>query len=204
MLKILKTLIIVTSLIGSSYSYSLTDNISQKGISNYQEYLNKNRNLIKKQAEFSYKKGYKYKDYIESIAKKNGVSNNIYALPAIESNYMTNVVGNSGSKGMWQITKLTGIDMGLSINAKKDDRYDWKKSTDAVVKRIKEDEIKFKNHNLAILSFYKGRSIVSKAINKNKSNDIFVVIEDNDLFNDKDRKYIYKYMAFNEEYDKLK
>lgn len=179
------------------------DVLVQKSMDEYHHYLKKNGNSISARAKKAYNQGYSYKGYIEKAAEKNKLDIEIYALPAIESNYNPSVISKSNAGGMWQMMPSFGKTMGLVVNKKVDERKNWKKSTDTALKYLGKSKAKFKSDELAVLSYYTGHYKIQKAIEKNNTHNIWVLLQDDDMFGKAERDYIFKYMAYAEQYKKL-
>lgn len=160
-------------------------------------YVKDNKDSIVRWAEFSYSKGKPYRDYIETIAEQYDVPKELYVLAAIESSYNPKAVSTAGAAGMWQFMKGTSKDMGLS-NHINDNRKDWEKSTVAAMKYIKylaEDHF-YGDYELAILAYNAGVGTVKKAILKNQSADVWVIIQDKQSFRKESREYLPKFIAY--------
>lgn len=181
------------------------DIAAEKGLADYSEYRLKNKHTISHIAKTMYKKGKPYKNYIETVATKHDIPLEIYALPAIESEYREKVPGTGTGLGMWQMTPRAAREMGLTVNKSVDERKDWKKSTNAALEYIKKNaERNFdNNYDLAVLSYYAGAGTVNRAIKRNNTDNIWVLIQDKSVVKNDSKMYIFKYMAYAEEYKKL-
>jgi len=173
-------------------------------LADYNEYMKKNSAQLKQRAYKSYKAGIQYKSYIEEVAERNKLPDEIYALAAIESGYNPKARSKANSaSGMWQLMKPLGRDMGLKINAKVDERMDWKKSTNAALKHLGQSQKRYKDDKLAVLAFYSGVGAVDKAIKKHKTKDVMVLLQDKTFFSKGHREFMYNYLAYEKEYKKL-
>lgn len=179
-----------------------TDNIEQS--IEYKNFVKEKGKAIKSRASTSYHKGIQYKSFIESVAEKHDLPEEIYALAAIESDFNPKIKSSVNSAtGMWQLMPALGRDMGLVVNKKVDERKDWKKSTEAALKHLGDTKERFQSEELAVLSYYSGVGKVNKAVKKNNSNDIWVLLEDKQSFGKTEREFMYKYMAYAKEFKKL-
>jgi len=170
----------------------------------YKTFVNKNGKAIAKRASNSYHKGIQYKSFIESVAEKHDLPEEIYALAAIESDFNPKIRSSVNSAtGMWQLMPALSRDMGLVVNKKVDERKDWKKSTEAALKHLGNSKERFQSEELAVLSYYSGVGKVNKAVTKNNSNDIWVLLQDKETFGKSEREFIYKYIAYAKEFKKL-
>lgn len=161
------------------------------------EYVKNNREDIIRWASASYNKGQQYRDYIEAMAKKEGVPKELFALAGVESGFNPNAVSHAGATGMWQFMKGTASDMGLRGSGK-DNRKNWEKSTVAAIKYIKylAEEHFYGDYELAVLAYNAGVGKVKKAILKNQSADVWVLIKDKKTFKKESREYLPKFIAY--------
>lgn len=161
-------------------------------------FVKENRTSLVRQAEFSYNNGLEFREYIEKTALKYNLPKEMYALAAVESSFNAKAISSAKAKGMWQFMKSTGNDMGLNIVNGVDERHDWKKSTDAAMRYIKilaEDNFKG-NYELAVLSYNAGVGKVKKAIAKHQTADVWILIQDKELFRTESREYLLRFIAY--------
>lgn len=161
------------------------------------DYVKKNKDDIVRISTMTYNKGQKYRKYIETMAEKEGVPKELFALAAIESGYNPTAVSHAGATGMWQFMKGTANDMGLRTSGK-DSRNNWEKSTVAAIKYIKylaEDHF-YGDYELAVLAYNAGLGRVKKGILKNQSADVWVIIKDTKTFRQESREYLPKFIAY--------
>lgn len=161
------------------------------------DYVKNNREDIVRWATTSYGKGQKYRDYIETMAEKEGVPKELFALAGVESSFNPNAISQAGATGMWQFMKGTANDVGLRGNGK-DSRKNWEKSTVAAIKYIKylAEEHFYGDYELAVLAYNAGVGRVKKAILKNQSADVWVLIKDTKSFQKESRDYLPKFIAY--------
>lgn len=170
----------------------------------YKSFVKENGKAIKVRASKSYHKGIQYKGFIESVAERHDLPEEIYALAAIESDFNPKIKSSVNSAtGMWQLMPALGRDMGLVVNKRVDERKDWKKSTEAALRHLGDTKERFQSDELAVLSYYSGVGKVNKAVKKNKSNDIWVLLQDKESFGKGEREFMFKYMAYAKEFRKL-
>lgn len=169
----------------------------------YIKYKNKHEKVLNNFAKTSYKNGAAYKTYIEKTAKNKNISPDIFALAALESGFNPKAKSTTQNAGMWQISKAIGKESGLKINNNIDERFEWKKSTHAALNHIKEKNNKFKNLDLAVLSYSIGNRKIEKAIAKHNTNNTWILLSDSQIFNKRDKDYMFKYMAFKEKFKQI-
>jgi membrane-bound lytic murein transglycosylase D len=183
-------------LIFSSYSYSFEYEWADDK-PELLTYVKGNKESIVKWASFAYENGKPYREYIETIAAQNGVPKEFYVLAAVESSYKTHATSSAGAKGMWQFMKGTAGDLGLRGGGF-DNRTNWEKSTVAAVQYIKylAEENFYGDYELAILAYNAGVGKVKRAILKNQSADVWVLIQDKETFRQESREYLPKFIAY--------
>lgn len=160
-------------------------------------YVTDNKESIVKWATLAYENGKPYREYIETIAEQNGVPKEMFVLAAVESSYKTHAVSHAGAKGMWQFMKGTAGDLGLR-GGDYDNRTNWEKSTVAAIQYIKylAEENFYGDYELAVLAYNAGVGRVKKAILKNQSADVWVLINDKESFKQESREYLPKFIAY--------
>ena len=86
-------------------------------------------------------------------------------LPVIESEYSPFAVSRSGATGIWQFMRNSISGYGLSISEWTDDRKDFMKSTDAALRKLKDNyQGVLGDWPLAIAAYNAGLGAVSRAI----------------------------------------
>lgn len=191
-----KAIAATTILLLSSYSFGFEYEWSDNDDS-LLTYVKENKEDIVKYATIAYTQGKPYRDYIEAMAEKHGVPKELYVLAAVESSYRTNAVSKAGATGMWQFMKGAAGDFGLRGGGF-DNRKDWEKSTVAAMQYIKylADEQFYGDYELAVLAYNAGVGTVKKAILKNQSADVWVIIKDKKSFQKESRDYLPKFIAY--------
>jgi soluble lytic murein transglycosylase-like protein len=141
-------------------------------------YIEKNKELVKRITPHKIIKAEQYIKYIEKQLKKNNLPKELVILAAIESGFKEHAVSSANAIGMWQFTKETGLDWGLEINSKVDERKDWKKSTVAAVKYIDWMASTYfeGNYESAILSYNAGIGRIQAAMIKYDTRDPWELI----------------------------
>jgi len=135
------------------------------------------------------KKSTRYLPEIEKILKEQGVPDDFKYMPLIES-ALSNAISPAGAVGFWQIIKDTGIELGMEINEEIDERYDYRKSTLAACKFLKESYTKYGSWTVAAASYNMGRKRLTDAIGKQQASNFY------DLWlNDETTRYIYRLLA---------
>ncbi|MCF8295333.1 MAG: lytic transglycosylase domain-containing protein [Bacteroidales bacterium] len=135
------------------------------------------------------KRSKRYLPAIEKILKEQGIPEDFKYMPLIES-ALSNAVSPAGAVGYWQILKDTGIELGMEVNDEIDERYDFRKSTLAACKYLKESYAKYGSWTLAAASYNMGRRRLTDAIDKQQAGTFY------DLWlNDETTRYIYRLLA---------
>ncbi|MFA3783103.1 lytic transglycosylase domain-containing protein [Melioribacteraceae bacterium 4301-Me] len=126
---------------------------------------------------------------IEPILKRNGVPDDFKYLCAAESN-LSNATSIANAVGFWQFVEKTAKQYGLKITKEIDERYSVEKSTEAACKYLKEAYSKYGSWTMAAASFNIGFDNLDKQIARQKSNDYYDL-----LFNEETSRYIFRVLA---------
>jgi len=137
-----------------------------------------------------------YKEIISQYANEYGVPREILAIPMIESGYlnMTEEQGNNPVRtaGLWQFIPSTARNFGLHVDDQKDERVDVKLSTDAAIRLLQSDKLRFKDWHLSILAYNMGEEGVQKGITATGTRDAWTLIRQG---YEGDKDYLPKFMA---------
>lgn len=137
-----------------------------------------------------------HKTVVADYLQKYNVPLEIMAVPLIESGYQNLTEGQSGtqvkSAGLWQFIPSTARNYGLQVNRTKDERLDVALSTDAAMRYLQSNNLRFKDWSLSALAYNMGESAVQKGIDALGSRDAWTLIR-NGYEGDKD--YLARLMA---------
>ena len=135
----------------------------------------KERFCSEKQVILSSPKKRKYLKYIIEQTHKKQLPPVVAMVPIVESSLNAKAKSSNPktpSIGMWQFKKAAARDMGLDISPSNDERYDWKKSSQAGVKYIKWLSHRFNDDaNLAVLSYNIGIGNLKKLMKELDTTD---------------------------------
>lgn len=182
------------------------EELSKKGLAEYSQYADHNKHIIINNSKRLYELSTPYKDYIKTQATAKNMPKEIYAIPAIESAFNERAIASKNNTvGMWQLTSSMAKNEGLNISNNNDERKDWKKSTDASLEYINSNAKENFNNNfdLSVLAYNAGTGTVKKALKKYNTNDVWVIIQDKNIFKQETVTYFYKYVAYSNEFKKL-
>jgi len=135
------------------------------------------------------KRANRYFPYIDSILSANKIPVDFKYLCVAESGLM-NVVSPSGATGFWQFMKETGIEYGLEINNEVDERYHFKKSTEAACKYLKTAYAKYKNWTLVAASYNMGMSGLEEQLARQKVDNYYDL-----LLNTETSRYVFRILS---------
>ncbi|MCX7026484.1 MAG: LysM peptidoglycan-binding domain-containing protein [Spirochaetes bacterium] len=105
-----------------------------------------------------------YLSYVEAKVEEYGLPKELAYLPVIESEYSPLAVSTSGAAGLWQFMRNSIIGYGLSISEWVDDRKDFMKSTDAALRKLRDNQQTYNDWLLALAAYNAGSGAVSRAI----------------------------------------
>ena len=110
----------------------------------------------------------RFKD-IEKVLQHNSIPKELKYLAVIESALNNNAISPVGAVGPWQFMDQTARDMGLTVSAKRDERTDWTRSTQAAAKYLNQLYGRFNDWLLVVAAYNCGHVPVEAAIAKTGS-----------------------------------
>ena len=135
------------------------------------------------------KRSRKFFNIIEPILKKEGVPDDFKYLAVIESG-LENLRSPKGAKGIWQIMRGTGRELGLEINNNVDERYNLELSTIAACRYIKKAKNKFGTWTLAAAAYNRGMSGINRALKKQNVKSYYDLLLGNET-----KRYVFRIHA---------
>jgi membrane-bound lytic murein transglycosylase D len=111
----------------------------------------------------------------EEILDKYNLPHEFKYLSVVESALNPNAQSWCGATGLWQFMYSTGLNYGLSINAKVDERRDPVRATEAMCQYITSSYNQFGDWLLAIASYNCGPGWVAYAVRKGGSNNFWEI-----------------------------
>lgn len=137
-----------------------------------------------------------YLAYVEERIEAYQLPKELIYLPIVESEYSPYAVSKSGATGIWQFMRNSISGYGLSISDWKDDRKDFMKSTDAALRKLKDNYQDFRDWSLAIAAYNAGVGAVSRALKTfgGKNADFWDLYENNKLSGES-LSYVPKFLA---------
>lgn len=136
-----------------------------------EDYTNKNRRYVLNIKD----KGLPYLNMIDKIFTQHGLPTELKYLAIIESKLSSSAVSRVGAVGPWQFMAGTARDFGLVVNARKDERRDYFKSTHAAARYLKYLYNEFGDWLLVLAAYNGGPGYVYNAIKKSKSRNFWVL-----------------------------
>ena len=140
------------------------------------------------------KNGAPYRGYIRAKIAEMGLPECLEFLPVIESNFKIDAVSKSGAKGMWQFMKNSIAPFGIRINEWMDERCDPWLTTDAALKKLKENYDSLGDWSLALAAYNSGLGAVSRTCKKNPDSDYWFLCEKK-LLKSESINYVPKFLA---------
>jgi beta-lactamase regulating signal transducer with metallopeptidase domain len=137
-----------------------------------------------------------YKTIVADNLQKYRVPLEIMAVPIIESGYRNLPQGHGGTSlkaaGLWQFIPSTAKNYGLRVDDIVDERLDVSLSTDAAMRYLQSNNLRFKDWHLSALAYNLGERGVQNGIDAIGTRDAWTLIR-NGYEGDKD--YLPKLMA---------
>lgn len=161
------------------------------------EYVRNNREDIINWTPIKLNISNQYTQHIYRTLRKEGVPKEIMVLAGIESGFRTDVVSHAQAVGMWQFLEATGREWGLEINSHRDDRTDWKRSTEAAARYLRwmANSHFDGNYEMAILAYNAGIGRVKRMAAELNTDDPWHIIEHGTLPRES-REYLPKFLSF--------
>ena len=158
--------------------------------------------LLKKYLE----DGVEYRLYVRKALKDADMPSILEYLPVVESNYNPKAKSKSGALGLWQFME-NSVQPFLDLNDFVDQRLDPWDSTNAAIKKLKDNYNFFGDWTLAIAAYNCGAGAMAKALKKSPVKDFWYLAENN-LIPKQTAEYIPKLIAIadvavNSEYYKI-
>lgn len=135
------------------------------------------------------------KAVVGGLLQKYSAPEELLAVPIIESGYRNlDQRHNTSMKaaGMWQFIPNTARIYGLQVDRKKDERLDIPLSTDAAIRYLQSNNLRFKDWHLSALAYNMGESAVQKGMDALNSRDAWTLIRNG---HEGDKDYLPRLMA---------
>lgn len=119
----------------------------------------------------------KYQPLIQTVLKKEGMPDELLAVPLVESGYqpLDQSKNPVHAAGVWQFVPETARHFGLIVNDKHDDRFDINLSTQAAIAYLQKLHEQFHDWKLAVLAYEYGEQYIEKLIKDVGSRDAWVL-----------------------------
>lgn len=101
-----------------------------------------------------------YRPTILDALESQNLTPELQYLPFVESAFNPNAISHVGAAGLWQIMPGTGRNLGLTVNASVDERYDPKAATYAAAKYFRDSV-----DRLSVAAFENGSTVKAQDLN---------------------------------------
>ena len=136
----------------------------------------------------------KYRAYVQKVLKDTDMPLNLQYLPVIESSYKISALSKSGAYGMWQFMKNSISPFNIRINSWMDERKDPWLTTNAAVKKLKENYDYLGSWELALAAYNCGLGAMNRTIKKAGNSDFWYLAEKGFLKTET-KNYVPKFLA---------
>ena len=137
-----------------------------------------------------------HKSMVGDHLEKYGVPAEILALPIVESGYQNLAQGagspTNKSAGLWQFIPQTARNYGLRVDTQKDERLDTLMLTDAAMRYLQANNLRFKDWHLSLMAYNMGENAVQKAMTDLDTRDAWTLIRNG---REGDKDYLAKFVA---------
>lgn len=135
-----------------------------------------------------------YRAYIQKALKENEMPLCLQYLPVIESGYRITALSKSGAHGIWQFMMNSISPYGMRVNMWMDERIDPWTSTDAALKKLKENYDALGSWELALAAYNCGLGAMRKAVKNGGTNDFWELCQKG-FIRPETKNYIPKFIA---------
>ncbi|MCL4540690.1 MAG: transglycosylase SLT domain-containing protein [Bacteroidetes bacterium] len=110
------------------------------------------------------KRSTEYFPYIDQKLRDMNLPRDLRYLPVAES-ALRNLVSYRGAAGIWQFTPETARHYGLIVNSYVDERYNFRKATDAALTYLTDLDSTFGSWSLAVAAYNMGSAGIKSSLN---------------------------------------
>jgi len=143
--------------------------LNPRAVSFVQEYIRKQGKELNRMKGW----GKPYFDLFDQILSQYGLPKEMKYLSVIESHLSSGLVSWAGAVGPWQIMPYEARRFGLTVNANRDERTDYHKSTHVAARLMKELYGEFNDWLLVVAAYNGGPGRVRQAMRKARSKDFW-------------------------------
>lgn len=135
-----------------------------------------------------------YRSIIEKKLAEYNVPDELMAVPLMESGYknLPPEVNRVQAAGLWQFIAKTARNYGLRVDDTIDERLDVELETDAAMRLLLANKLRFKDWGLSLLAYNAGERLVQKGVKETGSRDVWALL---DAGYENNRDYISKVIA---------
>jgi membrane-bound lytic murein transglycosylase D len=162
--------------------------LNPKAISFVQDYFEDNSERLNRMKGW----GKPYFDMIGDVFTQHGLPVELKYLSVIESDLKSSAVSWAGAVGPWQLMPQTARDFGLTVNKKRDDRRDYRKSTHAAARYLTSLYGIYSDWLLVVAAYNCGAGNVNAAIRKSGSRNFWNL---QNYLPGESRKHVKKFIA---------
>lgn len=143
--------------------------LNPHAVSYVQDFILKN----KKDMAALKSQGHSYFNLMDGILNECGLPTQLKYLAVIESQLKPSAVSWAGAAGPWQLMPATARLLGLKVNRRVDERKNYRKSTRAAAKYLKDLYSEYGDWLLVIAAYNGGEANVYRAIKKSNSRNFW-------------------------------
>lgn len=136
-----------------------------------------------------------YRSTVEKKLREYHMPSELIAVPLIESGYQNLSAErnpSSNAAGIWQFIASTARSFNMIVDKEKDQRLDVAMETDAAMRYLLMNKLRFNDWQLSAMAFNMGERSLQAAIDKTGSRDAWTVIR---AGHENDKNYLPKLMA---------
>jgi membrane-bound lytic murein transglycosylase D len=134
-----------------------------------------------------------YFPFIEQKLRDSNMPLDLKYLPVAESALRRNIVSSRNAAGIWQFTNETARRYGLIVNQYIDERFNFRKATEAALKFLGDLHLRFGSWTLAVAAYNMGSSGLKANLDYQMVNNYYSL-----YLNDETYRFVFRIVALKE------
>ena len=139
-------------------------------------------------------RGEQYLPRLRAIMARHGLPPSLALLPAVESGFDPRARGRYGELGLWQLRRPTARRFGLVVSARRDDRLEPERATEAAARYLAALHERYGEWPLALAAYNAGERRIDRALAR-EPNATFWQLADHGHLPRTSRNFVGRFMA---------
>ena len=139
-------------------------------------------------------RGERYLPRLRAILAREGLPPSLALLPAVESGFDPHARGRYGELGLWQLRRPTARRFGLVVTARRDERLEPERATEAAARYLGALRQRYGEWPLALAAYNAGERRIDRALER-EPNATFWELADHGRVPRTSRNFVSRFMA---------